>query len=388
MFDRNHAAKTLFFDTVRADEMEVKQPAQEGAECFLDNIARTRQTTESTLIASLKESRESGAIDSNTTDDEIHAYSSAVAFQSSSRAMLNNPPSKEGLHYMEEQIDLAQHEKGSTYTSHHGNVRKSSAKHRGANSRLTNAESLHMNEEEAASSGAASLNKAGAASFAASTATKSTNRGGTSLKAPSAPMKQTTTNGGELLGGEEESFEMPEMSERERQMQFLLEESFTQNRGGSGMHMQHGSFGNDPFGNDPFGNDPFPPHGNGGTAVGRFGDTNYGLQYGRNGGPGAAMLTPGLTPANNAAHTAKEEDETPPDIKEVRNEADMRIMSPETDDDDEKLNRFQDVRIGLTRPRNEQLVDANKLLVKKNKEPKERLEKLAKIADRQKKSEE
>ena len=134
-----------YFNSVRegvADKL-ITMSGKEQAVDFLDGAARHRQSVLNIETTRLTNARKSGSLDKSTTDDSIKRYMDEVAYLAQAKSIVDNPPTRGGMEFMKNQVDMAQHKKGTTYTSGYGDMRSSAAKQRASNTRLKNEESLH-----------------------------------------------------------------------------------------------------------------------------------------------------------------------------------------------------------------------------------------------------
>ena len=100
----------------------------------------------------LNKALQTGGLAKGTTDSTIRKYSNDVAFHSQAASIVNNPISREGMTYMQRQVDLVEHSKGSTNTERYGDMRTygggGAAKQRASNTRLDNETSLNRMDDD------------------------------------------------------------------------------------------------------------------------------------------------------------------------------------------------------------------------------------------------
>jgi hypothetical protein len=145
----NYKDKLAYFNSVRAGAAEKSSElsGKEQALKFLNGAAKHGRSTLEAENDMLSKSRDSGALAKSTTDVEIDRYSEEVSYMAHATSITNNAPTRQGMAFLRKQVDMVQHEKGSTFTDKHGSMRtyggSSAAKQRASNTRLQNPVSLH-----------------------------------------------------------------------------------------------------------------------------------------------------------------------------------------------------------------------------------------------------
>ena len=144
----NYPQKFEHFENVREGLEHEKSTDRQEADEFLNNAANVRTTTQNAQLARLKEARESNELAESTSDNEIQEVAINSGYFAAASHLHNAPPNSQALGFITQQVDNAQHTKGSTWTSSHGNLTTNTAsKRRSNNTRLQNPEELHNLEE-------------------------------------------------------------------------------------------------------------------------------------------------------------------------------------------------------------------------------------------------
>ncbi len=151
------------------DESAARLSAREQASDFLDGAHSHRKNTEALEKERLLRARDTGSLSKKTTDEEINRYSKRASYHTQASVIVNNPPTCEGLAFLRDKADAAQHPNGATHTHAYGDMRlfggSKAAKQRANNTRLDNAISLHHIDDEKEDTFASDIDQAIATSL-------------------------------------------------------------------------------------------------------------------------------------------------------------------------------------------------------------------------------